>query len=56
MKKTYIKPETNVIKTVLGQDIATGITVGSAFTGTASDIQSKDRGTRNDADDFDDLW
>jgi len=55
MKKTYIKPEMNVIKTILGKDIATGIAVGSAFSGTSSDIQSKERGSRT-ADDFDDLW
>ena len=54
MKKTYMQPSIKVVKVQVEKMIAESIKVGNAYNG--GDIQSKERGTRNAGDDFDDLW
>ena len=58
MKKTYMQPSVEVVKVQTETMIAASdsVSLGGAFSGSASDIQSKERGTRNEADDFGDLW
>ena len=56
MKKTYMQPSIKVVRVQVEKMIAESIKMGGAFGGNAGDIQSKERGTRNAGDDFDDLW
>lgn len=56
MKKTYQKPAMVVInvKPEVMLDGSRSLGIGENYSG--GDILSKERGTRNAADDFDDLW
>jgi len=53
MKKAYIAPRIEVVKV----NAITMICESLGFSATeVTTMDSKERGTRNDADDFDDLW
>ena len=55
MKKTYMQPSIKVVKVQVEKMIAESIKVNGVYDGSST-IQSKERGTRNGGDDFDDLW
>ena len=57
MKKTYQKPAMAIINVkpeVMLDGSPRTLGIGENYSG--GDILSKERGTRNEADDFDDLW
>ena len=57
MKKTYQKPVTEIIKTALATSLLeqSSVAVGNEY-GSGNAVLSRDRGSRNDNDNFEDLW
>ena len=54
MKKTYMKPNMSIVKVQTAGMIAASVNMYGK--NATSDGMSKERGTRNDGDNFDDLW
>ena len=55
MKKTYIKPSMMVVKTDIENMICESLGKAGTYSNDVT-LLGKERGTRNEADDFDDLW
>ena len=57
MKKTYMQPSVEVVKVQTEEMIAASYNSALGTTGVdGSNALGKERGTRNEADDFGDLW
>ena len=56
MKKTYMKPNMSIVKVQTAGMIATSPGLGMYGKDATIEGMGKERGTRNDGDNFEDLW